>query len=242
MNLEDMQFVASRRTIVSIYPEPITAELDLGSTPAGGKTIFRIDGAPKGEYRSLVVTDMWESVLDYAQIQFVGQNLRTPRPESAEKIARELVRQWTTGAGSGPGHQPGIMMIAAKEPTGPELDYLNRTQHSCFEWLVLEARGYWHNKKPVNINEKHRIAGKWLNLHEEWIAEVGMSMDKGQCAFCYSPLLDVRATVCAVCGKDQPERKAETIHRGKVAPPVIDEPFKTMAVPVTPPLQPAMAR
>lgn len=243
MNLEDMNFIAHTKTIVSIYPNPIEATLDFGPTPSGGKTVFRVDGAPKGEHRVLVVSDMFESILDYAQIQHVGQNLRTPRPESANNIARELVRQWTTGAGSGPGQQPGIMLIAGREPTNQELAHLQRTQSACFEWLVLAARGFEANHQWRNINEKHRIAGLWLGLKDKWINEVGTDMDKGACQFCYTPLNDARATVCHQCGREQGEKIAVA----KPAPIVhVDEPFVTKAVPViplTPPLQsPAMAR
>lgn len=235
MNFEDMQFIAHTKTIVSIYPEPLKLQLDIGPTMAGGKTMYTVEGAPKGEFKTLPVADGFSAVIDYQNCQFVGKNPMTGVPENAEKIARELVRSWTTGAGSGPGQQPGIMMIQGREPNKQELAHLNNTQHACFEWLVLEARGFWTNKQPRNINEKHRIAGKWLGLHEEWIAEVGTGMDKGQCVECYSNLNDARATTCHVCHAKQPAKTATPI---KASPVIIDEPFKTSAVnPLPPPIQ-----
>lgn len=241
---EDLKYVSSSRTIVSIYPEKLTRTLDIGDTMAGGKKIYEIEGAPKGEFRSLVVNDGFSAVIDYQQCQFVGKTPMTAVPEPSEKIARELVREWTTGAGSGPGQQPGIMVIKEKEPSKQELAYLKNIQSSCFEWLVLAARAYWSAKQYRNVNEKHRIAGKWLGLHDEWILEVGTEMDKGQCAFCYSPLLDPRATICHVCHKEQPKSSAHEvpiIGRTKTAPAVVvDEPFVTKAVPVTPPLSMTM--
>jgi hypothetical protein len=236
MDFENMQFIHGQRTIVSIYPEKLVRTLDIGPTMQAGKTEYKIDGAPKGEHRSLVIYDGFSSVIDYQNCQFVGKTPMTAVPEPAERIARELVREWTTGAGSGPGQQPGIMMIAGKEPTKNELAYLTNTQNACFEWLVLTARAFWDNHQYRNINEKHRIAGKWLGLKEKWIAEVGTEMDKGTCAFCYSPMLDPRATICAVCHKEQPAKEAGAPARTLKAQPVEGEPFKTTAVPIIPPV------
>ena len=241
MNLEDLKYAPSTRTICSIYPEKCSMVLDLGPTPQGGRTNYVIEGAPKGEFRLLHVQDSWESILDYAQIQHVGENRRTGRPESAENIARQLVREWTTGAGSGPGQQPGIMLIAGREPSKAELAHLTAVQNACFEWLVHTARGFKANHQWRNINEKHRIAGKWLGVKEDWVNDVGTDMDKGVCAHCYSPLLHPLATVCAVCHKDQPTSEARPVAAVKVhaAPP--EKPFKTTAAPIAPPLQPVTA-
>ena len=213
MSFADLNFVAHTRTIVSIYPEPLVTTLNIGPTMAAGNTIYRLDGAPKGEYRILSVADGFSPIIDYQACQVVGRNPMTSVPEPAEKICRELVRQWTTGAGSGAGNHPGVMMIAStdmtkQEPTKAELTHLQAVQSRCFEWLVLEARAFEANHKWTSINEKHRIAGKWLGLKDKWIAEVGTEMDKGVCAFCFSALLNPRATVCAICHKDQPTAPA----------------------------------
>ncbi len=218
MNFEDMKFIVHTKTIVSIYPEPLTATLDIGPTMAAGKTIYRVDGAPKGEHRSLPVDSGFSAIIDYNACQFVGRNPMTAVPESAEKIARELIRQWTTGAGSGNGQQPGVMMIQSQEPTKQELSYLKNTQTRCFEMLVLEARAFEAAHQWRNINEKHRIAGKWLGLKDKWIAEIGTEMDKGACAFCFSPLLNPRATICAVCHQTQPGAEVKPVPASVAAP------------------------
>src|SRR5690349_1725195 len=104
------QFIAASKTIVSIYPiSPEPQERLLGPDKKAGRTLFTIEPAPKGEFRALVVPDMFYLERDW-NVPDRQDGAWKPMMQSAEDTVSDLVQAWTNcliGARES-GGRPGI--------------------------------------------------------------------------------------------------------------------------------------
>ena len=97
-----------KRTILSVCNWPLTATRDYSEN---GVTAFKhkyeIPAVPKGEYKLLTVTDLWDRM-------HVSEGQYSPLPVYGEHIADDLVEEWTGDMAAG---RPGCIVLKGDGPT-----------------------------------------------------------------------------------------------------------------------------
>lgn len=236
-------FQARTITICSVFPVACEAMRDYGHTQMGGRTNFRIEGAPRGEYRLLKVADMWQRVQDVETSSASGRQVQKGFWVECKDIASDLITHWAAQRiGTQHGHRPGIKVIAGDTPTAEELAELNAIQKGYFETLFHEAQGFAAKHDWKNIGDHHRVAARWLGLDAPWVANVGeQTQNWKECVACYEKI-NAKATICRVCRSVQPGGESSVINEAAVASEAPRKQGKPpIAPPLAAPLRPAMA-
>lgn len=138
------------------------------------------------------------------QLKPVGDGQWAEQPVLAEKIAEDLLTEFTSGLiGLESGHGPGVWIQTTPEPD-PELrQRAVERQTAYFEFLVNQADGLHRAGKGNEISDLARAAARWLGYETyAWIEKMTQKALK-ECVQCYSRI-DARATICPVCTSRQP--------------------------------------
>lgn len=222
-------------TIASVYPEKRIARRDYHPEMAGGRYLFVLEAAPKGEYATLTIPDCWELIeTDQGKI---GNMSRRPELVRCEDIVGCLLSEWAINiGGTRTGHRPGIMRIAGDAPTEAELVQLNAMQAAYFDGLIHEGNGLAAQHDWKNISSLHRLAAVSRGHEAAWVTNLGEGKEKKECFYCASKI-EARAKFCKECRQFQPgfESIAAAIPATEVHPmPGIP---KSMKPPIPPPIR-----
>lgn len=207
MNFTDLQdgFIARKLTIASVFPIKCVETRPFGRTMAGGITKYELEAAEKGKWTTCTVWDAWERKM--SDQGSVGSPMFEPSPVSAQSIVNDLLTHWVEKRmGTAQGHRPGIMLIAADEPTAEELAYMHGRQKPYLDGLVHEANGFAAAHKWKDINELHRMAARVLGIdaaNAKWVADLGSQQEWKECVYCVEKI-PAKASVCRVCHEKQP--------------------------------------
>lgn len=200
--LQGRGFQGHTLTIASVFPRELKAERHYNPEMSGGRFIFRLEGAPKGQFRTIGLSDCWE------QVQNANSRIGAPEFDATivlvENIAQCLLKEWATNiAGTRTGKRPGIMLIAGEQPTEAELATLNAMQATYFDGLIQEGDGLAAKHDFKSISELHRDAAKWRGHDAAWVTNLGEGQEKKECIHCAEKIL-ARANFCRYCRQAQP--------------------------------------
>lgn len=189
-------------TIASVFPRAKRAQRDYAPDMSGGRTIFQLPAAPKGEVSTLTITDCWE-LIETDRGTFDNM-IRRPEMVKVEDIANCLLNEWAVNiAGTREGQRPGIMLIAGDVPTAEEKAKLETMQAAYFDGLVNEAQAYANQHAWKNITDLHRDAAKWRGFDAPWVTNLGEGKEKKHCAYC-DEKIQPAAKFCVHCRQWQP--------------------------------------
>ena len=229
--LQGRGFQGQTLTICSVFPRQLVAARNYNPEMSGGRSIFKIDAAPKGEYCTMTISDCWELIQsDRSQI---GAPEFDPRMVLVQHIANCLLNEWAVNvAGTRSGQRPGIMVISGETPTEEELASLNAMQSAYFDGLINEGVAFAAQHEWRSINGLHRDAAKWRGVDQseekyKWVNALGEQAEKKECYWCAEKIL-ARAKFCRHCQREQPAAEAKalpTVHpAARVAKPVPGQP------------------
>lgn len=227
-NMQGRGFNGMSLTIASVFPLERKAQRDYHPEMDGGRTGFVLEAAPKGEFRTLKLTDCWERIVsDESQ---VSNPVFVPRLVKVDTIAACLLKEWAINiAGTRTGRRPGIMVIAGDTPTEAEMKTLTEMQAAYFDGLINEASAFAAKHDWKSIDELHRVAAKWRGHEAEWVNDLGQKAERKECFYCAEKIM-ARAKVCKECGHTQPEFAAVV--------PDAPAPQKAVRAPIPPPMKP----
>lgn len=220
--LQGRGFQGQTLTICSVFPRPMVAARNYNPAVSGGRSIFRINAAPKGEYRTMTISDCWELIQsDRSQI---GAPAYDPRMVLVQDIANCLLNEWAVNiAGTRSGQRPGIKVIAGPEPTEEELADLNAMQSAYFDGLINEGVAFAAQHDWRSIGGLHRDAARWRGVDQseekyKWVNALGEQSEKKECHWCAEKIL-ARAKFCRYCQKEQPTADSAAPPPAPVQPP-----------------------
>ena len=191
-------------TIASIYFMPVFAERSLFRDanqwyiPAVPRELP--DGADKSlphlaQPALLVVRD------GYQQEQEPITRVERKTLITAEEIAYDIVREWTTNApGMTPECKPGIWVCAGSKPTEEERQRAVKWQSAWCEYLIMQ--GDEKMAKPEErkyITPLMRAACRWMGRERDWLLELKDAEIK-MCPFC-KKAVPADAIKCQFCGE-----------------------------------------
>lgn len=182
------------KTICSIYFDECgpTSRVFGKDAVRGGLTTFRIEPVPRGEYRLLKVTDLF-------QREYVGSGTYIGIPVFGEHIAPDLVSEWAKNAMLERFGGPGIFVCAGDEPTQEELAKATRAQSRWCRALIDKAQGDW-----IRGQREHILEGSIFHKAAAWMGETGYEWMKNPemnlvaCPLCRASI-DAQAVVCPNC-------------------------------------------
>lgn len=186
------------RTILSVWPEELAAHryhttLQDSGRHEGGSRWYRIEGCPKGEFRTLQVFDAFQITRDYEREEDVQRII------DCNVIADDLVREWASNRlGGSQGHMPGVIMCEGASPTAEEVKLALDRQTAYFQWLCDEATSMWSAGDKGGVGDLHRKAGKWLGLNLQWVNSYDSRPELKECPWCFT-MIDGRSKVCRQC-------------------------------------------
>jgi hypothetical protein len=174
------------RTLVSVWP--LTCFLTLRHE--GSKT-YTLEACPKGEHRTLTVTDTVSFNRNFSTGQYY------PAPVPGGVVADNLLTAWTRGligANDHTGLGPGIIICAGVEPTAEEIQAVKDKQAEYFRFLINEG-----DRKPEQVTDLHKIACEWMGVKDRKWAQQIQPVELVPCPACAE---DVRSTavICRHCG------------------------------------------
>ena len=181
-----------KRTILSVCNWPLTATRDYSEN---GVTAFKhkyeIPAVPKGEYRLLADTDLWDRM-------HVSEGQYSPLPVYGEHIADDLVEQWTGDMAAG---RPGCVVIKGDEPTPEEIAFATNQHVAYCTARRNEANKLWaENKRDQATGEPFRLASEYLGTpNDPWCLTQNKSIQV-KCQWC-GVEIDIEAALCSHCGK-----------------------------------------
>lgn len=192
--------------IASIFPiATFKVERPYGNGETTAHTSYQIPAVPKGEVRTLVVTDAAEMYQDWAQAGPNQAPPKVPRPVWAEDIAKDLMSHWTSSlmdvseiAG------PGVLIIARNaenpayvKPTPEQLFQMKSLQTAYFEILLYDGNRLAAESKNAQITPLHKEAAKWLGKETNWASKIGVD-EMIACPVC-TEKINAMAVICPKC-------------------------------------------
>lgn len=182
------------RTIVSIWPMPLTAYRPR-FTPVSN---YDITAAPMGGFSTLKVTDQQE--FDYLGAQ---RTVKTVVP--VDELAQDLIRSWQRITYGDSGAVGVFVWPKDTEPTeaevlaSPEFAAAKEQQDALMRNIVITARELFKNNQQKAIGLLHYTAAAWLQIEgEEWQGNT-MSRDKTkECIYCRA-FISAAAVICPKC-------------------------------------------
>jgi hypothetical protein len=196
------------KTICSIYFDKCgPARRIFGTDPnRGGVTVYEIEAAPRGEYRTIKVADAF-------QREYVGNKVYVGIPVMADGpkgIAEDVVREFSGGVLLSAYGGPGVFVCAGDEPTQEELERARKKQARWCQALINEAQSNWIQGKRDRIHEGsifHKAA-EWMGQTYEWMKPPEQT-NVSACPYCGSTV-PFGVPVCATCGRTiDPVREKE---------------------------------
>lgn len=182
--------------VASLYPLAIDFNRPYKSDIKGGYNTAYNLAASDGDTPSLL------AVGPGAQNTYVGEKRYTDQWETADAIAKDVVRNARSVPLSDGLAGPAVWICEGDQPTPEECRRYRKGQEIWAGRRTLQARDWHIRGKADLITELDRTLGKWLRLNPAkhlWMMQDERTEMKA-CVYCASEY-DVRVPVCGNCNR-----------------------------------------